>query len=408
MSTLDQRFGAALQRLREQAGKTQEEIGGGRTYVSELERGLKTPTLDTIVKLAAELNVTPARLVELATTNTPAADRSCRDALTFLVADKRPPQQLRYARDGKDDWCLQPSHVLGAMQDANRVLARARDVLAAESIQFFELLGTRNLGSFVGAVFVQCLHNHEMNRLRINGHQDGYPDLCALTAAGKRYIAEKEKEGLGDAKKTWASYPEGGVEVKTTCGNVPTATKKRKKPGIGDPRTEQLTGLDWKAHHRQTNNLLGLYWDFLDQLPTLLAAFYRNDLSPADWGEMILPQMGQGSASVEEAMGEEIKVEQTIEAKKPTEEKKKSGGRTTSVSIVTRAGVEKMGKGWLVLPANATLLRYLCRPTILNLSSSDILPHTSREVSEELRAVLNSEVPGAAPKSPPKKRRRTK
>ena len=64
--SLDKRFGDALRSLREAAGKTQEGFTIGRTYLSELERGLKTPTLETIVRLATELGTTPARMVELA------------------------------------------------------------------------------------------------------------------------------------------------------------------------------------------------------------------------------------------------------------------------------------------------------------------------------------------------------
>ncbi len=72
--SLDQRFGEVLRSLREAAGKTQEDFAAiGRTYLSELERGLKTPTLETIVRLADELGTTPARIVGLATTGaTPA------------------------------------------------------------------------------------------------------------------------------------------------------------------------------------------------------------------------------------------------------------------------------------------------------------------------------------------------
>ena len=66
-SDLDRRFGAALKRLRESRGKSQEDfVRIGRSYLSELERGLKTPTLETIVNLAEELGVTPTCLVALA------------------------------------------------------------------------------------------------------------------------------------------------------------------------------------------------------------------------------------------------------------------------------------------------------------------------------------------------------
>jgi transcriptional regulator with XRE-family HTH domain len=150
-NSLDKQFGDALKHLREAAGKTQEQLSGvPRTYLSELERGLKTPTLDTIVRLAADLGVTPAQLVARATAEAP--DRSRRAAVTFLVADptKFDKEGLAYARDGQEPWWLEPGKVHEAMVEANRVLAVAHDALAIHGIPFFELLGTRNLGSGVG------------------------------------------------------------------------------------------------------------------------------------------------------------------------------------------------------------------------------------------------------------------
>lgn len=52
---LDQDFGKALQRLRKLNNLSQEElsfrVGMHRTYISQLERGLKSPSLRTIGKL---------------------------------------------------------------------------------------------------------------------------------------------------------------------------------------------------------------------------------------------------------------------------------------------------------------------------------------------------------------------
>lgn len=87
------------------------------------------------------------------------------------------------------------------------------------------------------------------------------------------------------------------------------------KPDIGDQRVAYLRGYDWKAHHRGTNNLLGIVWDFIQKAPRITAVFYSADLTTQDWGEIVQP--------------------------------KKGGGNTTSVSIMTRAGVRKMYEGWL-------------------------------------------------------------
>jgi transcriptional regulator with XRE-family HTH domain len=60
-------FGETLRRLRKEAELSQEALGFRaslhRTEVGLLERGARVPRIDTIVKLAAGLDVAPAALV---------------------------------------------------------------------------------------------------------------------------------------------------------------------------------------------------------------------------------------------------------------------------------------------------------------------------------------------------------
>lgn len=62
------RFGLALRSLREQAGLSQEDLahmsGLHRTYVSQLERGLKSPSLNVIWDLARALRLRPHVLIK--------------------------------------------------------------------------------------------------------------------------------------------------------------------------------------------------------------------------------------------------------------------------------------------------------------------------------------------------------
>ena len=57
------RFAETLRAARNKAGISQEELaeraGLHRTYVSQLERGLKNPSLEVIIALARGLRVTP-------------------------------------------------------------------------------------------------------------------------------------------------------------------------------------------------------------------------------------------------------------------------------------------------------------------------------------------------------------
>jgi transcriptional regulator with XRE-family HTH domain len=65
--TLDASFGAMLRKLREERGLSQEQLafetGVHRTFVSQLERGLKTPSLATLFKLAAALGIEPSKMI---------------------------------------------------------------------------------------------------------------------------------------------------------------------------------------------------------------------------------------------------------------------------------------------------------------------------------------------------------
>jgi len=66
-SPVGEHFGRRLWFRRRQAGLSQEElgrlIGSERTEISRFERGLQIPRLDTILKLAAGVEVSPCDLV---------------------------------------------------------------------------------------------------------------------------------------------------------------------------------------------------------------------------------------------------------------------------------------------------------------------------------------------------------
>ena len=60
-------FGKEVARLRRRVGISQEELGFRaevhRTYISQLERGLKSPTLTVILRLARALDASASKLV---------------------------------------------------------------------------------------------------------------------------------------------------------------------------------------------------------------------------------------------------------------------------------------------------------------------------------------------------------
>jgi transcriptional regulator with XRE-family HTH domain len=62
------RFGDNLARLRREAGLSQDELSARasvhRTEISQLERGLRIPRIDTVVKLAGSLEVSCGELLD--------------------------------------------------------------------------------------------------------------------------------------------------------------------------------------------------------------------------------------------------------------------------------------------------------------------------------------------------------
>jgi len=61
-------FGEELQKIRKEKGLSQEQLGfeSGyhRTYISQLERGVKSPSLKTIFRISKALTIQPSKLIQ--------------------------------------------------------------------------------------------------------------------------------------------------------------------------------------------------------------------------------------------------------------------------------------------------------------------------------------------------------
>lgn len=212
-------------------------------------------------------------------------------------------------------------NIINAINFCNNAIRMLDEQNRQFDINIFEVLGMRNLSGMVGEYFVKSVQRYSEGNLHSNLHQDGYPDLLRTNTHERlRYYKSLYTEVSGKKypkdKALFSPFKYGGVEVKATCGSTPSASVTP-KPLIGEQRIDKLTSFDWKAHHRGTNNLLAIIWDFIDEVPTIVACFYRNDLVIDDWGKIVQP--------------------------------KANGGRTTSVSIMTSAGVKKMCSGWIAV-----------------------------------------------------------
>lgn len=203
------------------------------------------------------------------------------------------------------------------------------DKFAQFDVDVFSILGMRNLSAFIGEIFAAAIIKHSDDMFKKNPHQDGYPDLLLMDANGIKLwndLKHRVRE-----KQPFSPFANGGIEIKATIGSVPTPAQSarlgKNKPDIGDQRISVLKGYDWKAHHRDTNNLMGILWDFINGVPRIVSVFFANNLTVNDWGAIIQPKEG--------------------------------GGRTTSVSIMTRQGVKKMYDGCLFVLDDVRYIKFL-------------------------------------------------
>lgn len=216
---------------------------------------------------------------------------------------------------------LTAQDVVDAMKCANNALKVLSKTTMSFDINIFETLGMRNLSGMIGEYFARSIMKSSNGKLESNLHQDGYPDLLLVDTPEKKayfdtlYTVNNDKKHPID-KEHFSPFKYGGIEIKATCGDTPPSSKHT-KPLIGEQRVSLIKSFNWKAHHRETNHLLAVLWDFIDGLPTYVAAFYQDNLSEEDWGKIVQPKEG--------------------------------GGRTTSVSIMKTQGVKKMCKNWIAV-----------------------------------------------------------
>ncbi|QHD09783.1 helix-turn-helix domain-containing protein [Pseudomonas sp. R76] len=58
-------FGSALKYVRVQRGIAQEQVGASQSFISTIERGIRSPTIEKMQELAERLGVNPATLIVL-------------------------------------------------------------------------------------------------------------------------------------------------------------------------------------------------------------------------------------------------------------------------------------------------------------------------------------------------------
>lgn len=150
-------------------------------------------------------------------------------------------------------------------------------------LNIFDVIDFRMVSGLIGEALATEISNSDLG-FEKNPNIDGYPDL--MNASKPIYRNDINKWKTEDFRQ-FIKFPYGGIEVKNTFGT--------KKSGVfllpGQTRIGKINNkLDWKAHHVYTNNLLGLYSDFLDGLPQIVAVMYSDKLTVSDWKEKQNPR----------------------------------------------------------------------------------------------------------------------
>ena len=185
------------------------------------------------------------------------------------------------------------NEILLAVSGVNSFLSTLPPILY-RSIDF------KTTGAMIGAIFCTKIIEFVPGTM-VNPIEKGHPDIVPVSA-------------LGSTEAVLRNYPKG-MEIKGTIGNLRNGSNLR----AGVKRIQDLTGITWQAHHKEVNHLLGIVWDFVNNVddfnhPAITGVFFSDKLKPEDWGEI------SGTT-----------------------------GRNTKVTGMRRSGKEKMGQGVIIL-----------------------------------------------------------
>ena len=149
---------------------------------------------------------------------------------------------------------------------------RTNAVMDALPLSLFRTVDFKAQSGMVGAVFASELAS-EVGAIP-NPIEKGHPDIVPAEAAGA-------------SEATLRNYP-SGLEIKSTVGTITQGIQRMP----GQARIDNLTGINWQAHHRDVQQLMGITWDYVDgsaeqaMPPVVTGVFYAGALMESDWGEI--------------------------------------------------------------------------------------------------------------------------
>jgi hypothetical protein len=208
-------------------------------------------------------------------------------------------------------------NIIIAQNDITKVAVATNEYLHSISKYFeelnfhvFDTLGQRNISGFIGEVFSNIFVK-KISGFVVNPHGDGRPDLIDIsTKKSQDYFNSNCFEHSGDGvfpiRSNLAPYKYGGLEVKSTIG-IPVGNYKallRKKGldsfSIGMSRIDYLKSITYWGHHTSCKNLLGLYYDYYEDLkgtPQVIAVMQSELIPEIDWNLVSVGKVGSKKTS---------------------------------------------------------------------------------------------------------------
>ena len=207
---------------------------------------------------------------------------------------------------------IPPADVIKIVVRANSYLHTLNDLFRELNFGIYTTLGQRNLSGFTGEVFAR-IFAVEIDGFVTNPHADGRPDLLdvssteALEHFRLKCFDHSDDGALAPNKSYLAPFKYGGIEVKSTIGNPVSNYRARlqKELGlneffVGLPRVNYLNSITFWGHHTSCENLIGLYYDYCDELrgtPQIMAVMHAELVPAEDWSKVSIGKAGSKKTS---------------------------------------------------------------------------------------------------------------
>lgn len=121
----------------------------------------------------------------------------------------------------------------------------------------------KNKGGAIGECLASAYCNLIANKVVKNPHESGSPDFFPLIDKTRPFIEKPTKN----------AYLEGGFDAKSS-----------KMPELGFMQIEA------SSHHRNTSTVLVSGWNYVGNVPHILACFFCNSLDRSDWKIQSIPK----------------------------------------------------------------------------------------------------------------------